>query len=68
MPINQTSSNHLNAGHTHAEINVGKLMPETVEAKLLARAKNILRDPLTFVLLVWALMFAVASVCWILSL
>ena len=68
MPINQTSSNHLNAGHTHAGVNAGELMPETVETKLLERAKNILRDPLTFILLVWALMFAVAGVCWILSL
>src|SRR5215210_801414 len=43
-------------------------MPEAVEIKLLERVKTILHDPLTFVLLVWAVMFTVAGVCWILYL
>ena len=60
MPINHTSSNP-----TQARSKAVGTRPETAETRFVARAKNTLRDPLTIVLLVWALMFAAAGVCWL---
>jgi len=44
-----------------------KQMPDANVTKRLERVKDALRDPLTFVLLVWTVMIAMAGVCWILS-
>ena len=62
MVTNQISSNHAEAG-----TGAGRQMPDANLTTRLNRVKDVLRDPLTFVLFVWAVMFAVAGAFWILS-
>jgi len=62
MAFNQISTNHKHAGSR-----ADKQIPDANETKQLERVKAVFRDPLTFILLVWGVMIAVAGVCWILS-
>jgi len=62
VPVNQPSSNYT---HARRGTDAQALKPDT--SKLWERVKSVMRDPLTFVLLVWAAMFAIVVVYWLLS-
>ncbi len=61
------TTNHISSSHSHSGGSTDKPMPDTRQIKGLRRVKDVLRDPLTFVLLVWTVMIVVAGVYCILS-
>ena len=63
----ELATNHISSNHAEAGNRAGEQTSDTNLTTQLSRVKYVLRDPLTFVLLVWAVMFAVAGAFWILS-